>query len=252
MGRWMAIKHKKASADAKKGVALARYSREVMRAAQLGGPDPSGNFRLRTAIDKAKAGGLTKDAIEKAILKGSGQLQGEKLEDLSYEGYGPSGVAIFIEASTDNRNRTAGDIRSYFNKNDGNLGQDGSVAFLFEPQGLLEVPLAAGEELQLWEWAAEVGADEVLFCDEKQVWQLVCPPADVYAVAEALMPFLPDALHGSVEMIQHRVPTTSVAVTDAAVAKPLLKLLQALEAHDDVETVYCNADIDEALLEQFS
>ncbi|MFM7389122.1 MAG: YebC/PmpR family DNA-binding transcriptional regulator [Vampirovibrionales bacterium] len=254
MGRWMAIKQRKTSADAKKGVALARYSRELMRASKLGGADPSANFRLRKAIEQAKAGGLAKEAIEKAILKGSGQLAGDKaLEDVVYEGYGPAGVALLIETATDNRNRTAGDIRSYFNKYEGNLGQDGCVAYLFEPQGVVEVPAPAHEEDRMMAAALEAGADDVAYdanADGLGVWRFITDYHNAFAVAESLSQTLPANEASQLKVVQHRVPATTVNITCADVAKPLLKLLNALEDHDDVETVYCNAEFSDALLQE--
>ncbi len=135
--KWANIKHKKAKADAARGVNFAKFSREIIIAAKMGGGDPAGNFRLRTAIDKAKAGGLPNDTIKRAIEKGAGGGGSESFEELTYEGYGAGGVAIFIEAATDNKNRTAGDIRSYFTKFGGNLGADGCVGWIFEPVGML-------------------------------------------------------------------------------------------------------------------
>ena len=135
--KWANIKHKKAKADAARGVNFAKFSREIIIAAKMGGADPAGNFRLRTAIDKAKAGGLPNDTIKRAIEKGAGGGGSENFEELTYEGYGAGGVAIFIEAATDNKNRTAGDIRSFFTKFGGNLGADGCVGWIFEPCGML-------------------------------------------------------------------------------------------------------------------
>lgn len=260
MGRWMAIKNRKASADAKKGVNLARYSREIIRASKLGGPDPAGNFRLRTAIERAKAGGLSKSSIDNAIARGSGSAEAEQVEELTYEGYGPGGVAILIEASTDNRNRTAGDIRSYFNKFEGNLGQDGCVAYLFQEVGVVAVPKLPGSTLdELFEVAADCGAEDVVDGEADTAlaiemdsaiphWQIVTGPETLNAVCLALAEARPDLKILSAEFT--RIPQNTVAITEEGQAKPLLKLLDALEHHDDVQAVHSNDHIDELLLDR--
>jgi YebC/PmpR family DNA-binding regulatory protein len=249
MGRWMAIKNKKAASDAKKGVALARYSREIMSAARQGGGDPSSNFRLRGAIDAAKAGGLSKDNIENAIAKATGALKGDDLESLSYEGYGPGGIAIFIECETDNRNRTAGDIRSYFNKQNGNLGQDGCVAFMFEPFGRIVIEAKNEDEANQWvEWAIEAEAHDVFTHNEDgDIFVEIITDAKALnnvclALTEiATLPFTPE----TVELT--RICGTETVVDNLAIAKPLIKLIGLIEDHDDVNKVYHNADIPEAV-----
>lgn len=249
MGRWMSIKHKKASADARKGVALAKYSHEIIMATKVGGPDPAANFRLRTAIERAKAGGLPNSKIENAITKGQGSTDVDTLESLTYEGYGPGGVAIFIEAATDNRNRTAGDIRSYFNKYEGNLGQDGSVAFLFEHRGLIRVvrteALSEELELALMEAAIEAGALDVQEpCEQTdEHWEIYTTPEGMNAVCQALG----QAGVSIASAEWTRVALTQVDVADETLAKPLLKLLEALEQQDDVQAVYANVRWSEAL-----
>jgi YebC/PmpR family DNA-binding regulatory protein len=260
VGRWMAIKNRKASADAKKGVNLAKYSHEIIRASKLGGPDPTGNFRLRTAIERAKAGGLAKTNIESAVARGQGLGDGDQVEELTYEGYGPGGVAILVEASTDNRNRTAGDIRSYFNKCDGNLGQDGCVAYLFQEVGVVTVAKTPGSTLDQWfDVAAECGGEDVLdgesdealdiegADDGQPTWQLVTPPNDLNQVCMALAQYQPTATVLSAEFT--RIPQTKAAITQEGQAKALFKLLGLLEQHDDVQAVYSNEDVDEALLD---
>jgi YebC/PmpR family DNA-binding regulatory protein len=250
MGRWMAIKNRKASADARKGVNLARLSREVLRSAQLGGGDPTTNYRLRTAIEKAKIGGLTSVKIEHAIAKGSGTLQAEQLEAITYEGYGPGGVAVFVEATTDNRNRTAGDVRSYFNKSGGSLGQDGSVGFLFEAKGRIWLPQESISYDDLFALAADAGADDVEALPDDEAlddegnqlapqWVCLTAPDDVFTVAEALHVAAPKLAFTTVEQV--RLPQTTVTITDEALIKPLEKLLFSLDEHDDVNAVYHNA-----------
>jgi YebC/PmpR family DNA-binding regulatory protein len=249
MGRWMAIKNKKAASDAKKGVALARYSREIMSAARQGGGDPSSNFRLRGAIDAAKAGGLSKENIENAIAKATGALKGDDLESLSYEGYGPGGVAIFIECETDNRNRTAGDIRSYFNKYQGNLGQDGCVAFMFEPFGRIVIEAQHEETANQWvEWAIEAEAHDVFTHPQDGTFfvEVITEAKALNAICQALseiasVPFTPE----TVELT--RLCATETVVDDPSIAKPLIKLLSMIEEHDDVNKVYHNADIPESV-----
>jgi YebC/PmpR family DNA-binding regulatory protein len=248
MGRWMAIKNKKASSDAKKGVALAKYSMEIIKATKLGGSDISANFRLRTAIEKAKLGGLAKDSIENALLKGSGQLKSDNVEEVTYEGYGPGGVAIFIETSTENRNRTAGDIRSYFNKFEGNFGQDGCVGYLFTQKGeiLITYPSSLSFD-DVFELAVEAGAEDLqpdeAFPDSKAV--IYTAYEDLNAVCQALTKLNSAVKIESAEIT--RIPSTQAEVTTVEVGKPLYKLLAQLENHDDVQQVYCNAVVDDAL-----
>jgi len=254
MGRWMAIKGKKAASDAKKGVALARYSREIMSAARQGGADLSVNFRLRTAVDAASKGGLAKDNIENAILKATGQLKGDELEELSYEGYGPGGVAIFIECETDNRNRTAGDIRSYFTKNNGNLGSDGCVSYMFEPYGRILIKVNDEEHAEQWmETAIEAEAyDVLLHNDDDETWvEVITQATDLNAVCERMKAlstedFAPD----TVELT--RIASTMANVTDPDIAKPLVKLIGLIEDHDDVNKVHHNIEMSDELWEQFS
>ncbi len=246
--KWANIKHRKAAQDAKKGQAYAKFTREIIMAAKLGGPDPAGNFRLRTAIERAKSSGLPNDTIEKAIAKGAGQLKGEELENLTYEGYGPGGVAVYIQAMTDNRNRTAGDIRSYFNKYGGNLGETGCVGWIFEEKGQIHVPAAQYNEDDLLEIALDSGADDLHFNEEENVFELWTQPEALNTVCQALNERkIPIA---SAEIT--RIPQNMVEVTDGALAKPLLKLLDMIESHDDVQNVYANFEMDEAILEACS
>jgi YebC/PmpR family DNA-binding regulatory protein len=263
MGRWGSIKYKKAASDAKRGINMGRYSREILRATQVGGADVAMNFRLRAAIEKAKQGGLPAEKIEHAIAKGSGALKADGLEDVVYEGYGPAGTALLIETATENRNRTAGDIRSYFNKCHGNLGQDGCVAYLFEPLGYVAV--AYNTALLGWEtlaeWAIEAGADDVIEpCSEWQDpvldaaeeppaplpngWErlvVLCPPAQLNAVCQALQPQLTPGTAHFLQVELTRKASTTAVVSDETDQKHLLKLLELLEEHEDVQQVYCNA-----------
>ncbi len=244
--KWANTKHRKAAQDAKKGQAYAQSARELTIAAKLGGDDPSGNFRLRTAIDRAKAAGLPNDNIQRAIDKGAGNLEADNMEELNYEGYGPSGVAVFIETMTENKNRTAGDIRSYFNKFSGNLGTDGSVAWIFEERGLIQVEQSALPEEEAFDKAIEAGAADFEVNADEAVYDIYTEPSELNTVAKALseaeMPVK------SAEMT--RVPKNTSAVTDEEKAKDLMKLLSALEEHDDVQAVYANFEMDDALLEK--
>lgn len=243
--KWANIKHRKMAQDAKKGQAYARYTRAVIMAAKLGGGDPAGNFRLRTAIEQAKANGIPNDTIERAIAKGTGKLAADQVEDLTYEGYGPGGVAIFIEAVTDNRNRTAGDIRSYFNKYKGNLGESGCVGWIFEEKGQIHVPSAGVDEDTVLEVALDSGAADMHEDAGQGVFEIWTHPDDLNQVCQALQQ------HGiaiqSAEVT--RIPQNTVQITDGETARLLIKLLDQLESHEDVQAVYSNFDMDEALLD---
>jgi len=242
--KWAQIKRSKAIKDAKRGANFAQCSREIIMAAKLGGGDPEGNFRLRTAITRAKAAGVPNDNIKRAIEKGIGGGGADSLEDLSYEGYGPGGVAVFIEAVTDNRNRTAGDIRSYFNKYQGNLGSDGCVAWIFEQKGLIQVSQTGQAEEVLFEKAIEAGATDFSAHPEGDAFEIFTNPFELNTVAQALSEAGIPVESAEVT----RIPQNSVKVDREEIAKPLLKLLDAIESHDDVQHVYANFDIDEAIL----
>ncbi|WP_303672925.1 YebC/PmpR family DNA-binding transcriptional regulator [Vampirovibrio chlorellavorus] len=242
--KWAQIKRTKAVKDAKRGANFAQCSREIIMAAKLGGGDPEGNFRLRTAITRAKAAGVPNDNIKRAIEKGIGVGGADQLEDLSYEGYGPGGVAIFIEAMTDNRNRTAGDIRSYFNKYQGNLGSDGCVAWIFEQKGLIRVTQTSHSEEALFEHALEAGATDFSANPDEDGFDIFTEPLALNAVAQALT-----EAGISVDSAEvTRIPQNTAKVDSEAIAKPLLKLMDAIESHDDVQHVYANFEMDEALL----
>lgn len=245
--KWAQIKRSKAVKDAKKGASFAQCSREIMMAAKLGGGDPEGNFRLRTAIAKAKTTGMPNDNIKRAIEKGTGGGAGDNLESLSYEGYGPGGVAIFIETMTDNRNRTAGDIRSYFNKYQGNLGADGCVAWIFEEKGIIQIGASALSEEEAFEKSIEAGASDFEADLDESVYRIYTAPNDLNAVAQALSNQGIAILSAEAT----RMPQNMVQVDSEEVAKPLFKLLDAIEAQDDVQNVYANFDMDEALLAKF-
>jgi YebC/PmpR family DNA-binding regulatory protein len=246
--KWAQIKRTKAVKDTKKGAAFAQSSREIMMAAKLGGGDPEANFRLRTAITHAKSVGMPADNIKRAIEKGCGVGGADQMEALNYEGYGPGGVAVFIETLTDNRNRTAGDIRSYFNKYNGNLGTDGSVAWIFEEKGIIRLEPSKLSEEEAFEKALEAGATEFNVVEDddsgETLFELQTVPTELNAICQALTNMgLPIR-----SAVVTRLPQNSVRVEAEDIAKPLLKLLDAIESQDDVREVYANFELDEALL----
>ena len=234
--KWANIKHRKARQDAKRGTAWSRCARAIIVAAKNGGGDPEMNLTLRYAIDEAKAANMPKDTIAKAVKRGSGELGGESYEPVSYEGYGPGGVAILIETLTDNRNRTAGDIRHIFDKHGGNLGTTGSVAFVFNAKGLVNVPKDAAGEEQLMELALEAGAEDI--SDEGDYWQIVAEPSAYQAVRKAIE----DAELAIERSELSMLPTNTVACTGSA-ARKVLAIMEALEEQDDVQKVHANFDI---------
>jgi YebC/PmpR family DNA-binding regulatory protein len=242
--KWHTIKHKKAALDAKRGKLFTRLLREVQMAAR-GGADPEANARLRTAITAAKSKSVPADNIERAILRGSGQLEGESLEEITFEGYAPAGVAVYIETVTDNRNRTVSEVRHLLSKNGGNLGENGCVAWIFDLRSLIQVPKSAASEEDLME--AALGAGALDMEDDGEMWSIVSEPNDHEAVLEAVtgLGIEPE----SAEIT--RIPQNSVKV-EGKQAASVLKLLDLLENHDDVQNVYANFDIDEAEMEALS
>jgi len=241
--KWANIKHRKAKVDAAKGVSFAKFSREIIIASKLGGSDPSGNFRLKTAIEKAKAGGLPNDTIKRAIEKGAGGSGANSYEEITYEGYGPGGVAVFIEAATDNRNRTAGDIRSYFTKYGGNLGENGCVGWIFEPCGMLVFDKTSVDFEKLYELSIEFDAKDVT--EDEDEYRVSTLAGNFQSVVES---FTRAGLTPKSSELT-RMPQNSVEVTDKDVAKKLVSMLEKIEEHDDVQNVYSNFEIDDALME---
>ncbi len=234
--KWANIKHRKARQDERKGKVWSKCSRAIIMAARQGGGDPDTNLNLRYAIDEAKAANMPKDTIDKAVKKGTGELGGENYEAGTYEGYGPGGVAMFIEILTDNRNRTAGEVRHIFDRNGGNLGTDGSVAFLFNRRGLFTVPKDRIGEEAIMEAALEAGAEDVT--DGGGAWEIQTDPADFQQVREAL-----EAAGVSFDVAElTMIPTNTVECTGED-AKKTLRLAEALEDNDDVQKIHTNADI---------
>ncbi len=245
--KWASIKHKKSAADAKRGKLFTKLIKEITVAARLGGGDPAGNPRLRAAIDRAKAANMPSDNIERAIKKGTGELEGVSYEEIIYEGYGPGGVAILIEAMTDNKNRTVAELKHILSKHNGSLGKPGTVSFKFERLGTITYSKDAVDEETLMEAALEAGADDVR--DEDDVWMVVCNPSDFVEVKEALEqnPKLPKPQDAQISFL----PLSTVKLTGKE-AEQMLKLYQKLDDHDDVQNVYADFDIDDSLIEQFA
>ena len=241
--KWSTIKHKKAKVDSQRAVVFQKYSRELIVSARLGGPDPAGNFRLRTAIEKAKAAGLPNDNIKRAIDKGVGAAGAENYEELIYEGYAAGGVAVVVEAMTDNRNRTAGDIRSYFTKYNGSLGATGCVGWMFDPKGSITFDKDVDYD-KLFETAITLDAEDIL--DEEEEYKVITSTEKFQSVVEGL------EAEGfkSVSAELTRIPQNTVEVTDEAIASQILKLLDKLEEHDDVQNVYANFDISDEIMQK--
>ncbi len=234
--KWANIKHRKARQDAKRGSMWSKCARAIIVAAKNGGGDPAMNLTLRYAIDEARAANMPKDTIENAIKKGTGDLGGASYESSVYEGYGPKGVAVMLEILTDNRNRTAGEIRKIFEKGNGNLGTSGCVSYLFQPKGQLFVAKKDASEEKIMETVLEAGAEDVV--DDGDTWQVLSEPGDFIAVKEAV-----EAAEVPIESASiAQVPDTTVTVEGKAV-QTLLNLVEALEDHDDVQKVYANFDI---------
>ncbi|HET8816500.1 MAG TPA: YebC/PmpR family DNA-binding transcriptional regulator [Pseudidiomarina sp.] len=241
--KWANIRHRKAAQDAKRGKIFTRLIREIVVAARSGGADPSTNPRLRTAIDKALAQNMKKDTIDTAIQRGSGQLDGDQVEELTYEGYGPGGVAILIETMTDNRNRTVSELRFAFSRHGGNLGTDGSVSYLFEKRGVLSFPAAQDEE-ELLAAALEAEADDVVE-NPDGTWDVFTTPERYEQVRAVLRQAGLQPVHDECGLM----PTSrsEIGETDA---QQFMQLIDALDDIDDVQEVYHNADIADDVLER--
>jgi len=241
--KWSSIKHKKGAADAKRGKLFSKLSRAIIVAAREGGADPAANLALQNAIEKARSYSMPKDNIERAIAKGAGTGDdAATYETIVYEGYAPGGVAVLVEALTDNRNRTASEVRHIFAKNEGNLGTTGAVAWLFERRGVAVVPGELDEDEVLLA-AADGGADDIAM--DGSSWQVLSAPEDLRGVREAL-----EAAGVAVESAEiTMIPKTTVEVGDEATAKKIVRLMDALEDDDDVQAVYANFDIPERVLE---
>ncbi|HKS21927.1 MAG TPA: YebC/PmpR family DNA-binding transcriptional regulator [Thermoanaerobaculia bacterium] len=241
--KWSTIKHKKGAADAKRGKVFTRIIKEMTIAARLGGGDADANPRLRAAVAEAKANNMPKDNIERAIKRGSGELEGAMYEEVTYEGYGPGGVAIIVEALTDNGNRTTPEIRHTFEKNGGNLGTPGSVKFQFERKGYFAVEKSAADEDKLMEIALEAGADD-LQADDPDAFEIYTSPESFEAVRQALE----NNKIATIEAKLGMIPANYVSL-DENKSKQVMKLLEALDDHDDVQNVWSNFDIPAEMME---
>jgi YebC/PmpR family DNA-binding regulatory protein len=237
--KWHSIKHKKGATDAKRGKLFTKFIKEITVAARTGGGDPDSNARLRKAILDAKAGNMPNDTIDRAVRRGTGAEEGVSYEEITYEGYGPGGVALLIEAVTDNRNRTVAEIRHMFSKNGGNLGEAGSVGWLFEKKGYIVVEKAAKPEEELFDIAIEAGADDLR--DDQDNFEIITSPESFEKVQEAIKSAGIEPQLAEVSM----VPQTYIQLAGND-ARQMLKLMEAIEDHDDVQKVYANFDIDEA------
>ncbi len=242
--KWSSIKHKKGAADAKRGKLFSKLTRAIIVAAREGGPDPAGNLALQNAVEKARSYSMPKDNIDRAIAKGSGaDSDTSQFETVVYEGYGPSGVAVIVESLTDNRNRTAAEVRHTFTKNDGNLGGSGAVLWLFERRGVVLVDAAGADEDELTLAAAEGGAEDVVL--DGSTFQVTSAPEDLAAVREAV-----EAAGFTIESAElTMVAKTTVEVADESDAKKILRMIDELEDNDDVQEVFANFDIPERVLE---
>lgn len=241
--KWANIRFRKGAQDAKRGKLFTKLIREITVAAREGGSDPAANPRLRTAIAKAKAQSMQKDSIERAIKRGSGEGDGAAFEEARYEGYGPGGVAVMVDCLTDNRNRTVAEVRHAFSKFGGNLGADGSVAYLFTHTGLLSYP-GGNDEEQIMEIAIDAGATDIVTSDDGSV-EVLCEPADFETLCETFE---------QADLVPEQAEVTMRALTLVPVrareAESTLKLLDVLDELDDVQQVYSNADLPDELFEE--
>ena len=237
--KWATIKHKKGAADAKRGKVFTRLIKEITIAAKSGGGDPDGNPRLRTAILAAKAENMPADNIKRAVQRGTGELEGLSYEEITYEGYGPGGVAIIVDVLTDNKNRAVSEIRHAFSKNGGNLGAEGAVAWMFTKKGVISVDKDAANEDKLMEIVLESGAEDLN--DEGTHWEILADPKDFEAVTDALK---------AAKIKPETAEVTKIASTytklEGAQANAMMRLLETIEDLDDTQNVYSNFDFDEA------
>jgi YebC/PmpR family DNA-binding regulatory protein len=241
--KWASIKHKKGALDAKRGKIFTKIIREMSIAARLGGGDPNSNPRLRTAVEKAKSVNMPADNIKRAIQKGTGELEGMAYEDITLEGYGPGGVAILVEGTSDNRNRTVSEIRHIFTKNGGNLGGAGSVSYMFKPKGSITIASAKTTEEKLMEIALDAGADDI---------QSSADAFEVYTTQHAYEAVLAALKKAGIEPDGAEVGkyADNTVSLEGTKAQQMLKLMEALEDHDDVQNVWANFDISDKELEE--
>jgi YebC/PmpR family DNA-binding regulatory protein len=241
--KWATIKHKKGALDAKRGKIFTRLIKEITMAAKGGGGDPDSNPRLRTAITAAKAENMPADNIKRAVQRGTGELPGATYEEITFEGYGPGGVALLVDVTTDNRNRTVSEIRHTFTKGGGNLGEAGSVAWMFHKKGTIVVPKAAAKEDDLMNIVLENGGEDLN--DDGDNWEILTPPNAYEPVLEAIKKANLEVVHSAVGM----VPQNYIKLEGPA-ASQMIRLLEALEDQDDVQNVFSNFDVDQKQLEE--
>ncbi len=241
--KWSTIRHKKGAADAKRGKIFTKLIKEITVAARMGGGDPDANPRLRTAVAAAKAENMPKDNIERAIKKGTGELEGVSYEESTYEGYGPGGAAVFVESLTDNKNRAVADIRHIFNKHGGNMGENGCVAWMFDKKGYIAVEKSAADEEALMEIALEAGAEDVR--EDGENWEVITDVGDFEGVKSAVDEAGIETLEAEITML----PQTT-ANLEGKEAEQMLRLMEALDDCEDVQKVYTNADIPEEYVDQ--
>jgi len=244
--KWANTKHRKGAQDAKRGKIFTKLAKEIAVAARMGGGDADANPRLRAGIIAARAVNMPKDNIERAIKKGVGGLEGANYEEITYEGYGPGGVAVLVDCLTDNRNRTVGEVRYFFSKSGGNMGETGCVSYMFDKKGSIVVEKDKADEEKLMELALEAGAEDVL--DEGDIFQVLTAPDDFNAVRDALDKAGIAFAEAEISMI----PKNTVEVGDEKTATQLMKLIDNLEDFDDVQKVHANFDIPDELLEKIS
>ncbi len=240
--KWATIKHKKAALDSKRGKTFTRLIKEIMIAARSSGGDVDANARLRTAVAAAKAVSMPADNIKRAVMRGTGELEGGQIDEFSYEGYGPGGAAVFVEVATDNKNRTVSEIRHVFSKNGGNLGEQGSVAWMFERKGQILVESDKAQEDALMDLVLEAGGEDLR--DDGESWEILTAPENMVAVQEAIQKAGIPVASATIAMI----PKNTVQV-DGKNAAAILRLTETLEDHDDVQNVFSNFDIDEKEME---
>jgi YebC/PmpR family DNA-binding regulatory protein len=240
--KWHSIKHKKGAADKARGKLFAKLIKQIEVAAREGGGDTDANATLRTMVQKARDSSVPNDTIERAIKRGTGELEGVRYEAMSYEGYAPNGIALYVECLTDNRNRTGAEVKNAFSKNGGSLSEPGAVAWQFDRKGHLLVPRSADED-ELMLAALDAGAEDIV--DQGDTWQITSGPADLHAVRTALEGAGITVTSADLTML----PSQTVELRDEASARPVLRLIDALEEHDDVQAVFANFDIPDDVLQ---
>jgi YebC/PmpR family DNA-binding regulatory protein len=242
--KWSQIRRQKGVNDAKRGQLFTKLGREITLAARQGGGNPDGNFRLRLAMQKAKEFNMPLENVKRSIDKGTGKAEGVSIEEMTYEGYGPAGVAILVEVATDNRNRIAAELRNIFSRNGGNMGEAGCVSWLFEPKGLIILDAGRGDPEELALTAIDIGADDVKIMD--QIIEIYTPPADLEKIREALASRKLNVISAERTMLPK-----SLATLGEANALKTLRLADRLEEYDDVQKVYFNADISDEIMQKY-